>query len=65
MGLITIVQIKRRRHGTHESPEGSRRPCTVNCILPDGKGDLLEVCRKTFEKAFAVTKKAVGSFDWK
>lgn len=60
MGLIMTVQIKRRQHGTYESPEGSRCQCTVNHVLPDGKGDFLQVCRKTFEEASAVTKKAVG-----
>lgn len=59
MGLITVVSVKRRQHGTYDEPENSRRQCTYKFVLPNGKGGFFQVCWNTFMKTFGTTKKSV------
>lgn len=59
MSLIHIGGIKRRRHGTYDDSADSRRTSTVFYTVPNGVGDVVQVCRKTFEDIFGVTHRKV------
>ena len=59
MGLINVTNVVRRRHGTYEEPESSRRQATVFFTLPDGKGNVVQVCKKTFLDVHGITKRTV------
>nr|CAI5841801.1 unnamed protein product [Callosobruchus analis] len=47
MNLIHLVLIRRRRHGSYENPEESKRQTTVNYTIPGESGDFVQVCKKT------------------
>lgn len=57
MGLIHLSKIKRRRHGTYEEPQQSKRQLTINYTLPNDDSEFVRVCKKTFAETFAVTNK--------
>ena len=59
LGLIQLEPISRRCHGTYDRPEESRRQHSVFYTVPDGKGQHIQVCRKTFSEIFAVTHSRV------
>lgn len=59
MSLINIVDVKRRRNGTYTDPKESKRQCTVSYCLPDGSGNILPVCRKTFASVFDLKQKKI------
>lgn len=59
MGLVSICNIRRRRHGNYEVPENSRRQATVYFTLPDGKGNIVQVCKKTFLEVYGITKRRI------
>lgn len=59
MGLLTVCPIKRRRHGTYEVSTESRRQATVCFTLPNGSGDVVQVCKKTFLHSFGISKRRV------
>ncbi|CAG9830117.1 unnamed protein product [Diabrotica balteata] len=59
MGLIQILPVTRRRHGTYDDDSESRRQCTMSYTVPDGKGGLQKVCKQTFMKIFAVTPQRI------
>lgn len=59
MGLICVTGIKRRRHGNYEDSANSRRQATIYFTLPNGKGDILQVCKKTFLNVFRITKRRI------
>ncbi|CAH2207420.1 jg21599, partial [Pararge aegeria aegeria] len=59
MGLINILPIKRRRNGKYLDPKDSKRQCTVSYTLPDGKGNIIQVCRKTFSSVFGLKQKKI------
>lgn len=57
--MIQLGQINRRRHGTYDRPEDSRRQVSVFYTVPDGKGRHIQVCRKTFSQIFAISHSRV------
>lgn len=59
MGLLNITNINRRRHGTYDEPESSRRQATIYFTLPNGKGEIVQVCKKTFLDTHRITKRTV------
>lgn len=59
MGLMCIVPIKWRRNGNYEAPGTSRHQCSLSYVLPDGTGNHVQVCRKTFQDTFSITHKQV------
>ncbi|XP_072399045.1 LOW QUALITY PROTEIN: uncharacterized protein [Diabrotica undecimpunctata] len=59
MGLIQILPVTRRRHGTYDDDSESRRQCTMSYTVPDGKGGLQKVCKQTFMKIFAITPQRI------
>lgn len=59
LGLVDILPITRRRHGTYEGPESSRRQTTISYRLPDGEGDFVKVCKKTFLNIFAISPQKI------
>nr|CAI5834258.1 unnamed protein product [Callosobruchus analis] len=61
MNLIHLVPIRRRRHGSYENPEESKRQTTVNYTIPGESGDFVQVCKKTVMDTFAVTRKKIDS----
>lgn len=59
MGLIEIIDVQRRRHGSYAEPNQSRRQCSVVYHVPNGKGENVQVCRQTFLNIFATTKNQI------
>lgn len=57
MGFLSICAIKQRRHGHYENPGTSRRQATLYFTLPDGKGNIVQVCKNTFQEVYGVTKR--------
>lgn len=60
MSLIHVCKIKRRRPSKTESVR-STREVTIRYTIPDGEGDVLEVCRKTFLDIFGFTARRVAT----
>lgn len=59
MGLMVIIPVKRRRHGQYDDANESRRQATVCFSLPDGNGDVVQVCRNTFMHVFGISKRRI------
>ncbi|XP_039275948.1 uncharacterized protein LOC111064096 [Nilaparvata lugens] len=59
MGLINVTGVNRRRHGSYEEPESSRRQASVYYSLPNGHGEIVQVCKKTFLDFHQITKRTV------
>lgn len=57
MGLLHLLPIRRRRHGSYDIPEGSRRQTTISYTIPSEKGSFVQVCKKNFMNTFSVTRK--------
>lgn len=57
MGFVSICAVQRRRHGSYEDEQYSRRQATMCYALPNGDGKCLRVCKKTFQDTFAVSDK--------
>lgn len=57
LGILQIGQIKRRRHGSYDHPENSKRQISVYYTVPNGSGDHVQVCQQTFREIFCITKK--------
>lgn len=57
MGLITVCEVQRRRHGSYENPQNSRRQATVCYSIPNGQGKHVRVCKKLFQDTFAINEK--------
>ncbi|CAH1111577.1 unnamed protein product [Psylliodes chrysocephalus] len=59
-GLINIGNIKkRRRRGTYELAESSQCQCSIFYTVPDGSGNLVLVCKRTFLNIFAIISKKI------
>lgn len=54
LGLIQVVAVNRRRHGTYDEPGQSRRQASVCYTVPNGQGEHIQVCRKVFSDIFAL-----------
>lgn len=65
MSLMHIGKIKRRRHGNYDDPANSRRTNTVFYTVPKGAGEIVQVCRKTFEEIFDVTHRKIQTLSEK
>lgn len=61
MGLINVTGVSRRRHGNYDEPESSRRQATLYFTLPNGKGEILQVCRATFMDVHGILKSTVAT----
>lgn len=59
MGNLSVCNVKRRRHGTNDEPAESRRQSSVFFIVPDGKGNHVQVCKQTFQEIHGITKRRV------
>lgn len=59
MNLIHVCGVKIRRHGNYVNPEESRRQATLSFTLPDGAGNILQVCRNTFCTVLGITRKRI------
>lgn len=59
MGLMIITPVKRRRHGKYDDPKDSRRQVTVCFSMPDGTGNIIQVCKKLFMEVIGITKRRV------
>lgn len=59
MGLISVTGIKRRRNGNYEDPANSRRQATIYFTVPNGQGDIVQVCKKTFLNVYGITKRRI------
>lgn len=59
MGLIEVIDIQRRRHGSYEEPNKSRRQSSIVYHVSNGKGENIQVCRQTFLNIFAATKSQI------
>lgn len=57
MGLVSICAVQRRRHGSYEDEQNSRRQATICYSLSNGDGKCLRVCKKSFQDTFAVSDK--------
>lgn len=56
MNLISVLPVRRRRHGTYNDPAESHRQGTMAYTVPDGTGRMVRVCKTTFMDIFAVSK---------
>lgn len=54
MSRLSLVAIKRRRKTKKESPENSRRQCSVYYTVPGDTG-VLHVCKRTFMRWFSLS----------
>lgn len=59
-GLIDILPVARRRHGSYASPTESRRQTTRSYTVPDGKGNFKKVCQKTFIDIFIISPQKIA-----
>ncbi|XP_072397900.1 uncharacterized protein [Diabrotica undecimpunctata] len=59
MGLLQVLPIQRRRNGSSGDSSESRRQCTVAFFVPDGKGNVKIVCKKTFLEIFAISPQKI------
>lgn len=59
MGLLNVCPVKRRRHGGYETPDASRRQATVYFTLPNGTGNVVQVCKQTFLQIFGISRRRV------
>lgn len=59
LGLISVKPVKRRRHGQYDDPKDSRRQATAIYTVPNGEGEIVQVCRSTFQEIFDLVPKRV------
>lgn len=59
LGLINLKPVGRRRHGSYDDPNKSRRQTTGIYTVPNGEGDIVQVCRSTFSEIFSLCSKRV------
>ncbi|KAJ8928745.1 hypothetical protein NQ314_018649 [Rhamnusium bicolor] len=57
MGILQVGNIRRRRHGSYDHPENSKRQVSVYYTVPNGSGKHVQVCQQTFREIFCITKK--------
>lgn len=59
MGLMDILPVARRRHGSYDNPTGSRRQATISYNVPDNSGNMKKVCKKTFLSIFGISPQKI------
>lgn len=59
MSFLNVCPVKRRRHGNYDDPEESRRQATVYFTVPNGSGDVVQVCKQTFLQTFGISRRRV------
>lgn len=59
IGLIDILPVERRRHGSYDNSASSRRQATVSYTVPDGSGSMKKVCKKTFLNIFGISPQKI------
>lgn len=59
MGLLNVCPVKRRRHGNYVNSEESRRQAIVYFTVPNGFGDVVQVCKQTFLHIFGISRRRV------
>ncbi|KAG8307810.1 hypothetical protein J6590_010242 [Homalodisca vitripennis] len=57
--LITVKPVQRRRHGDYNDPKQSRHQTTAAYTVPSGEGEVVQVCRATFQQIFDLVPKRV------
>lgn len=60
MGLVDILPIARRRHGSYDNSSQSRRQTTLSYSVPDGKANVVKVCKKTFIDIFKISPQKIS-----
>lgn len=59
LGLLDGIPVQRRRHGSYRNPDERKRQSTVILKVPNGTGQLTQVCKQTSISIFAVTKNEI------
>lgn len=54
LGMIDLLPVERRRHGSYEQPSESRRQHSITYTVPTGNGENKRVCKKTFVDIFGI-----------
>lgn len=55
LNRLELGPVQRRRNGKYEEPEESRRQSTFFYVVPNGSGEHVRVCCKTFSSIFALS----------
>ena len=59
MELINLIPINHRRKGVNPNANESHKQTSVSSTIPDGLGNVVKVCKKTFMDVFAITKRRI------
>lgn len=59
MNMLLLVPIKRRRNGSYDSPNESKRQVTAYYQVPNENSTLVKVCKKTFMYIYQISGKVI------